>query len=94
MEVVDSWSVVECLNCLDSWHLWLWYKVGVTCLAVAALEFLLAFGSAAYEVLSNHRSLVAWLIVALPLPVGMWHHFALERARRVGAAQRQLPVTP
>lgn len=55
----DSWSILECLDMFDSWHLWLWYRMGTYCLGAAAVEFVLALISTWTASLAA-RTAAAW----------------------------------
>lgn len=55
----DSWTVLECLDMFDSWHLWLWYRMGTACLGAAAVEFVLALVSTWTRTLAA-RTTAAW----------------------------------
>jgi hypothetical protein len=75
----DSPSVLGCLNDLDSWYLWFWLKVGLACLAAAALECVLAFVSTIGPFRSfTHKNIAACLVSVLPLGRGVWLHFTLR----------------
>jgi len=76
-----SWPMLDCLNTLDSWYLWLWYKVGCVGLCTAALEFVFAVAStnAHFYLFNIYRNVLAWPPLALPLLWYVLSHFRLSR---------------
>lgn len=83
----DSWAILECLDMFDSWHLWLWYRMGIITLGAAAVEFALAFIRTQAPVFSTRAptaggeldTIVACAVLASLLGIGWAVHVRLKK---------------